>query len=98
MPKKSFFFVIFYLTVVFLELSNPIQELELLVLTKKTMEGHHRNVRYDPITTLSPSSILGDALETSWTSLCHWLNSILEISTAASAIALAAVKMQRQSF
>ena len=33
------------------------------------------------------------ALKSLWTSHCHWLNSILGISTAASAIALAAVEM-----
>ena len=34
-----------------------------LVLTKQTMEGQHRIVRYDQMTTLSPSSILGGASE-----------------------------------
>ena len=52
-----------YMSVVILQLSNPIQELEFVVLTKKTMEGQHRIVRYDPMTTQSPSSILGGASE-----------------------------------
>ena len=34
-----------------------------LELTKQTMEGQHRIVRYDQMTTLSPSSILGGASE-----------------------------------
>ena len=34
-----------------------------LVLTKQTMEGQHRIVRYNQMTTLSPSSILGGASE-----------------------------------
>ena len=53
---------------------------------------------YDPVTTLSPSSILIGSSEAWWTPHCHWLNSILGISTAASALASAAVEMPRALF
>ena len=43
--------------------NSPSAIVEFVVLTKKSMEGQHRIVRYDPMTTLSPSSILGGASE-----------------------------------
>ena len=42
---------------------SPSSIVESVVLTKKFMEGQHRIVRYDQMTTLSPSSILGGASE-----------------------------------